>query len=821
MVGSMNGLQEYQRRRLELGDMIRAALHVARGRRDDEACTRARQLLARLAEGRFQLAVVGQFSRGKSTLMNAMLGAAYLPAGVLPMTSVVTTVSYGCRPRAMIRRRESGLAIEVPLAEVTRFVAQSSAERSELQVVSVDIEVPAEVLRLGFAFVDTPGIGSAIEANTATTKRFLPQADAVIFVTGFDSVLTAAEVEFLTEVGRDVGKLFLVINKRDLVSAENAAEVLEFVRRQSRDDLQLGEPRVFALSALEALQGRVQADGERLVDSGLPPLEAALVQFLTTEKATLFLRNVAARTATLVTSQQRDLRLGRLVLDGGPDPQMVAAAFEARIGDLETRQREVAQKIANRIDTELPDLLAARSPAWQADLRELLAPTVDEALSDPVDAVAGRGLRETALGRLERAGLALVREWLDRRAAEVHEVVLGAVAGEISALLELCRSPGVLGADIAGLAPTEGQACLGGWSAEDLPAPVVPVVSWSISVQPSRWSHRRSAARDAEVRRHLSDAIGAAINTVDSRAREAFRDTARSWVKLLCAQAQRQTREAADRFRHNLRTAPDDEDLSTLDEIADQLIDFQAALDARDSSPGEPVTVGELADAAHTGAVAEPVAGRRDTCTVCEQLEATLSDYLRHDQFRLATRQHHQTQHARAGGFCPLHTWQYAAIGSPIGISAGYARLAESLADTLDSVDQLSSTVAELAGRVADLGRQAEKCPLCMALSTAEHAAVADVASTGATHTERVTLCLRHLALVLGADPTPDSARVMLHTVVTALRRDAEDMRAFALKREALHNDLITSEESRAYLDALHLLAGRPELVQPGDRITR
>jgi hypothetical protein len=61
----------------------------------------------------------------------------------------------------------------------------------------------------------------------------------------------------------------------------------------------------------------------------------------------------------------------------------------------------------------------------------------------------------------------------------------------------------------------------------------------------------------------------------------------------------------------------------------------------------------------------------------------------------------------------------------------------------------------------------------------------------------------------------------MLHTVVTALRRDAEDMRAFALKREALHNDLITSEESRAYLDALHLLAGRPELVQPGDRITR
>jgi hypothetical protein len=53
----------------------------------------------------FQLAVVGQFSRGKTTLMNALLGGAYLPMGALPMTSVITTVRYGGQPRAMVRRR--------------------------------------------------------------------------------------------------------------------------------------------------------------------------------------------------------------------------------------------------------------------------------------------------------------------------------------------------------------------------------------------------------------------------------------------------------------------------------------------------------------------------------------------------------------------------------------------------------------------------------------------------------------------------------------------------------------------------------------------
>jgi hypothetical protein len=77
----MDELQAYRDRRLELGDMIRAALYMARSSGDEEVEQRARELLARLAADQFQLAVVGQFSRGKTTLMNALLGGAYLPMG--------------------------------------------------------------------------------------------------------------------------------------------------------------------------------------------------------------------------------------------------------------------------------------------------------------------------------------------------------------------------------------------------------------------------------------------------------------------------------------------------------------------------------------------------------------------------------------------------------------------------------------------------------------------------------------------------------------------------------------------------------------------
>ncbi|MGH3418707.1 MAG: dynamin family protein [Streptosporangiaceae bacterium] len=198
----MNGLHTYRDRRLELGDMIRAALHMARASGDEEAEKRARDLLARLAGDRFQLAIAGQFSRGKTTLLNALLGGPYLPMGALPMTSVITRVRYGSRPRAMVRRRASGLGLEVPLTGVAEYIGRGGAERAELQVTTVEVELPAEILRLGIELVDTPGVGSVIASNTATTRQFLPQADAVIFVTGFDSPLTDSEAGFVAEAAR-------------------------------------------------------------------------------------------------------------------------------------------------------------------------------------------------------------------------------------------------------------------------------------------------------------------------------------------------------------------------------------------------------------------------------------------------------------------------------------------------------------------------------------------------------------------------------------------------------------------------------------------
>jgi len=787
--------------------MIRAALYVARASEDQLAEKRARELLARLAADRFQLAVVGQFSRGKTTLMNALLGAAYLPMGALPMTSVITTVRFGSRPRAIVYRRASPLPVEVPLAEVASFVAQASARRAELQVVSVQVEIPAEILRLGFEFVDTPGVGSAIEINTATTRQFLPEADAVIFVTGLDSPLTEAEAGFLADAARHAGRLFLVLNKRDLVSDDDAVAAAEFVRRRVRDDLGIDEPRLFALSARDALEAVVQGDNGRLSGSGLEQLRATLDEFLATGKTRVFLGNIADRAARLVSGQRRDLRLGRLRLDGGPDPSAVLAAFDTRMAELGRQLSAAAGKIADRIDTGLPELLAARSHAWQAGLRELIEPRADDALTAVGDGTV-RSVLANARGKLEDAGRDVVGAWLDRRVGEVHELLTSLAAGEIGELLEVSRSPGVIGAGMAGLAGADDRGEPAGWSAEDVPALAVPVPEWAVPVQMPRRPRRRADTADTEVRRHLENALSIAIVAFDERARAAFQAAARDWARRLDELADRQIREAAERFRRFLQTVPRDEDLAVLDDLAGRLTAFQAALDAAEPRhPGDTADTADTADTESTPAASPPSAH----CIVCLRMQATLADYLRRSQFRLATREGDQERHALAGGFCSLHTWQYAAIASPLGISAGYPKLAAAVADALESIGEQDGTVGHLAGQVAAVAPQTGMCPLCATLAEREREAVSEAAgqAPGAA-----ALCLRHLALALAEDPSPDTGRAMIRSLAAALRRDGDDMRAYALKREALHSGLVTEEESRAHLGALRLLAGLPALTQ-------
>jgi hypothetical protein len=175
---------------------------------------------------------------------------------------------------------------------------------------------------------------------------------------------------------------------------------------------------------------------------------------------------------------------------------------------------------------------------------------------------------------------------------------------------------------------------------------------------------------------------------------------------------------------------------------------------------------------------------------ICSRQETAQTEYLIHRQFLLATSQSDQARNAEAGGFCPMHTWQYAHLASPVGISAGTATLARQLADALRDAGTSSRDAGELARHVAVLVSTVS-CPACAVLGEAEMQAAQELAAQESAADGPPQLCLRHLALVLEMHPELTNGHAMTSALSATLARASENMRAYALKRESFapHHD--------------------------------
>ena len=337
-------LKEYEQEKFAIADIIRSAQAV--DTKDQDLAHECRDLLTRLAEDRFNLLVVGRFSRGKSTLMNAILGGELLPTGIVPLTSVITTVRYGSRKQVVLHFNGRGLTQDVPLTQLAEYVTQQSNPGNIKNLAYAEIELPVELLRRGFFFVDSPGLGSSIVENTETTERFLPEADAFVLVTSYDSPLSEEEDRILHRIRVTNKRLFVVVNKQDTVRDEDRKQALAFVAERLKRFAFSEAPLIFSLSAREALQAKLATDGVALEASGLASLENELLRFLTEERAQAFLANLYSRTGALLAQWSR-----RMQNPGQDDPfirfiERLRALREAKTDTAIGRESSVEGEIA-------------------------------------------------------------------------------------------------------------------------------------------------------------------------------------------------------------------------------------------------------------------------------------------------------------------------------------------------------------------------------------------------------------------------------------------------------------------------------------------
>jgi GTP-binding protein EngB required for normal cell division len=211
-------------------------------------------LAERLREGRFYVACVGQFKRGKSTLVNALVGESVLPTGVVPITAAVTVVRHGERLAARVRFGERDWEDCDPGCLAT-YVSEEQNPGNEKGVVAVEVFVPSPLLESGMCLVDTPGIGSVSAANTAATSAFVPHIDAALVVLGADPPISGDELALVQEIAREVADLIFVLNKADKLSDAEREEAIRFTERVLSERLGRRASPILQVSAAERLAG--------------------------------------------------------------------------------------------------------------------------------------------------------------------------------------------------------------------------------------------------------------------------------------------------------------------------------------------------------------------------------------------------------------------------------------------------------------------------------------------------------------------------------------------------------------------------------------
>lgn len=282
--------------------------------------------LGRIESHSFAIAVVGEFKRGKSTFINALLGQEILPADVAPASATLNRVTYGTKPSIHIKywqeedraRLPQSIGIDELPAYVTKLTPESEAMAAKVE--EAVIFFPSRFCLNNVSIIDTPGLGDE-QRMTDVTLGVLPSVDAAILVIMPESPFSGSEGEFLNKhLLQDLHRIFFVVTaidriprardrERVLAYVENrivaalqahAAEVHQ-VGSESYDAYlqQLGRPQVFGLSGYDGLQGKLTGNTELVISSGLLSFEKSLEQFLTEERGLLTLRAASESLASI------------------------------------------------------------------------------------------------------------------------------------------------------------------------------------------------------------------------------------------------------------------------------------------------------------------------------------------------------------------------------------------------------------------------------------------------------------------------------------------------------------------------------------------
>ena len=349
-----------------------------------------KKLQEKVKNDTFKIQIVGTFKNGKSTFINSFLGEEILPAYTLPCTAVINEVKYGekkravlhfCNPmpedvrmtdipeRAFAHMKKHGMKnippMEIPYDEIESYVVIPKGKdpkeaMKESPFEKVELFWPMELLKNGVEIIDSPGLNEA-ESRTKVTMEYLTKADAIIFLLTADRLCSQDEMNFVEYnlKGNGFESPFFVVNKFDIPRKREKEEIKDFAYGKLEKYTTFGRNGFYFVSAINALDGKIEGDKELYESSGMPAFEKRLAEFLTKEKGIVKLSQPAREVKKILSADvmYKVIPENRALLDTSLDDlKNKYENVKPQLKDLQTKKALLKERLDNKINMALPDI---------------------------------------------------------------------------------------------------------------------------------------------------------------------------------------------------------------------------------------------------------------------------------------------------------------------------------------------------------------------------------------------------------------------------------------------------------------------------------
>ena len=403
-MSNFNDFSWYKEKKDIIVDLLRKSSGIIEDISLDQYAEALRQLERKVGNDTFRIQIVGTFKNGKSTFINALLGEDILPSKALPCTAVINEIKYGETKRAVLNFRNplpERLLSDIPAPTLEHMKAHGmkdvppmdieydrmedyvtipvDGDQDEISLkspyLSVELYYPSPFLKEGVEIVDSPGLNENDE-RSAVTFSYLDKADAIIFLLDATRACAQDEMDTIESIllPKGFSDMFFAVNRFDLIRPKEKNEVRKFVEDKVR---KYTTNEIFCLSALQALDGKIDNDQELLEESGFMPFEKRLAEFLDKDKGKIKLAKPARELKHILANEALFKSIPSQRAQLNTNLQLLRARYEAIQPQLvqyesqkENLKRDLALKverkennIARAIATQFREI-ANLIPAW-------------------------------------------------------------------------------------------------------------------------------------------------------------------------------------------------------------------------------------------------------------------------------------------------------------------------------------------------------------------------------------------------------------------------------------------------------------------------